>query len=326
MTLRKTKHFPQKRGSAVYAQSRGGLIACEKAWGLNPRVVFSNFGWHSAFLISSISSYFPNLLIVDDDETIQRLLTIAAQDLGWRSLTTGSGIGAIDLIDENTEAVILDDGLPSMNGLQTLIRLREKFPNVAVIILTGHNDAETAVKALRAWADDYLTKSFDLKRLFDWLKKAKMARRVILDPKPQQVSLPVKASAGEMKSSSPQVRQLLGQMRKAALLDSTIMLTGESGTGKTYFAREHSAARKCAGTGNRVRRNPLLDEVDFTRLLTGRSDRQPSNAGGQTLQEIEREAFVSTYLRTGKNKARTAGELGISERSVYNLLGRHGVK
>ncbi|RYF50336.1 MAG: hypothetical protein EOO38_05915, partial [Cytophagaceae bacterium] len=69
---------------------------------------------------------------------------------------------------------------------------------------------------------------------------------------------------------------------------------------------------------------------DFIPLLEGRREggQDPANptGGGLTLQEVERAAFIQTYLRTGKNKARTARELGISERSVYNLLGRHGLK
>ena len=75
---------------------------------------------------------------------------------------------------------------------------------------------------------------------------------------------------------------------------------------------------------------PLLDAADFQPLLEGRRDPAAANGSpagrGLTLQEIERDAFIQTYLRTGKNKAKTARELGISERSVYNLLGRHGLK
>ena len=74
--------------------------------------------------------------------------------------------------------------------------------------------------------------------------------------------------------------------------------------------------------------NPVLDAEDFSRLLLGRRENITSIGGarGLTLQEIERDAFIQTYIRSGKNKAKTARELGISERSVYNLLGRHGLK
>ncbi|RYD43186.1 MAG: hypothetical protein EOP85_10430 [Verrucomicrobiaceae bacterium] len=74
-----------------------------------------------------------------------------------------------------------------------------------------------------------------------------------------------------------------------------------------------------------------LHADDFLPLLEGRREGGQATGdvtagGGLTLQEVERAAFIQTYLRTGKNKARTARELGISERSVYNLLGRHGLK
>ncbi len=449
-------------------------------------------------------AFSPNLLIVDDDETIQRLLVIAAQDLGWRPRATGSGQEALEQLDGGIEAVVLDHGLPGMNGIETLIRIREIYPMLPVIMLTGLNDAETAVQALRAGADDYLTKPFELKRLFDLLKQAKYARRDA--PAPSNPMVGGKAAKAKIQSASPTLRQLLSHLAKAAKLDSTILLTGESGTGKTHFAREihrlsprakeefitvscpalprelleselfgHERGSFTGATSSRAGRfeqaskgtlfldeigdlppelqpkllnvlqdreffrvggskmlqtnarviaatnvdlrsrveqgafredlyyrlniielhipplrermedladltdgilaliakrrgsggwsltagaraallnfdwpgnvrqlenvleratafaeNELLDEEDFSRLLVGRRD-GPATSGvdsshGLTLQEIERNAFTQTYLRSGKNKAKTARELGISERSVYNLLGRHGLK
>ncbi|MES2924320.1 MAG: sigma-54 dependent transcriptional regulator [Verrucomicrobiota bacterium] len=451
--------------------------------------------------LNSASS--PNLLIVDDDETIQRLLVIAAQDLGWRPVAAGSGHEALDMLGGEIEAVILDHGLPGMNGLQTLVRIREKIPNLPVIMLTGLNDAETAVQALRAGADDYLTKPFELKRLFDLLRQAKVARKD--SPAPLPVSGRPSSKAA-LHSANPHLRQLLGHLAKAARLDSTILLTGESGTGKSHFAREihrlspraseefitvscpalprelleselfghergaftgatssragrfeqaskgtlfldeigdlpselqpkllnvlqdreffrvggskmlQTNARVIAATNVNLRgrvedgafredlyyrlniielripalrdrkedipglasgilaqiasrresegwhltpgaagllldfdwpgnvrqlenvleratafaEKPMLDSDDFHPLLEIRRDPSPGSAApparGLTLQEVERDAFIQTYLRTGKNKAKTARELGISERSVYNLLGRHGLK
>jgi DNA-binding NtrC family response regulator len=451
----------------------------------------------------STSHSSPNLLIVDDDETIQRLLVIASQDLGWRPIAAGSGLEAMEILDSAIEAVILDHGLPGMDGIQTLARIREKSPTLPVIMLTGLNDAETAVQALRAGADDYLTKPFELKRLFDLLRQAKMTRKTV--PAPAIVAAK-KSSKRFIQSENPQLRQLLSHLVKAAKLDSTILLTGESGTGKTYFAREihrlstraaeefitvscpalprelleselfghergaftgatssragrfeqaskgslfldeigdlppelqpkllnvlqdreffrvggskmlQTNARVIAATNVNLRsrveegafredlyyrlniielripslrerkedigiltdeilaqialrrgsegwrltsravealrdfdwpgnvrqlenvleratafaEKPLLNADDFFNLLEGRREVSPSagllSGRGLTLQEVERDAFIQTYLRTGKNKAKTARELGISERSVYNLLGRHGLK
>ncbi len=446
----------------------------------------------------------PNLLIVDDDETIQRLLVIAAQDLGWRPIAAGSGLEALEMLTPGIDAIILDHGLPGMNGLQTLIRIRQKFPSLPVIMLTGLNDAETAVQALRAGADDYLTKPFELKRLFDLLRQASAARKAVSASSPTP-SGRIRSTAA-LHSANSHLSQLLGHLAKAARLDSTILLTGESGTGKSHFAREihrlspraaeefitvscpalprelleselfghergaftgatssragrfeqaskgtlfldeigdlppelqpkllnvlqdreffrvggskmlQTNARVIAATNVNLRgrveagafredlyyrlniielhipalrerkedipsltagilaqiasrrgsegwhlapgaadalvdfdwpgnvrqlenvleratafsEKPLLHADDFLHLLEYRRDGASSTGAtssrGLTLQEVERDAFIQTYLHTGKNKAKTARELGISERSVYNLLGRHGLK
>ncbi len=473
-------------------------LASSALW-RNLQIVFAK-----EFIMYSGPVNSPNLLIVDDDETIQRLLVIAAQDLGWRPIAAGSGQEALEMLTPQMEAVILDHGLPGMNGLQTLGRLHERYPELPVIMLTGLNDAETAVQALRAGADDYLTKPFELKRLFDLLRQARQARQTRSEAPPKPVPTIKSTSKAGLSSHNPQLCKLLVHLAKAARLDSTILLTGESGTGKTYFAREihrlsprmaeefitvscpalprelleselfghergaftgatasragrfeqaskgtlfldeigdlpqelqpkllnvlqdreffrvggskmlQTNARVIAATNvnlrNRVQEGsfredlyyrlniielripslrdrrediptltetilaqiarrrgtagwrltqraalalqdfdwpgnvrqlenvleratafaekPSLHADDFLPLLEGRRESlsEGESSRGLTLQEIERDAFIQTYLRTGRNKARTARELGISERSVYNLLGRHGVK
>ena len=443
-----------------------------------------------------------NLLIVDDDETIQRLLVIAAKDHGWRPRTAGSGMAALEALDHDIVAVVLDHGLPDIDGLQTLERLRNARPELPVIMLTGLNDAETAVRALRAGAADYLTKPFELKRLFDLLRQIRLDR-----PEPVVATTVAGggsklAATGGLLSANPRVRELLRRMEKAASLDTTILLTGESGTGKTYFAREiHRLSPRAAedfipvscpalprelleselfghekgsftgatatragrfeqatkGTlfldeigdlpaelqpkllnvlqdreyfrvgGNKILRTnarviaatnvdlhakvaegsfredlyyrlniielpipPLrerkddlpgltaailgriasrrgtaswtlspaacealadyewpgnirqlenvlerataftdrreLGEKDLVPLLESRRDGPAASARVRTLHELERETFLEAYRRTGGNKARTARELGVSERTVYNLLERHGLK
>lgn len=175
-----------------------------------------------------------NLLLVDDDETIRHLLTRAATDYGWEPVSAASGHDALALVHDGIEAVVLDYAMPGMDGQQTLILLRERYPQLPVIMLTGLNDAETAVRMLRAGASEYLTKPFELKRLFDVLAGARRSAKTPTVP-------PLVASSQRavcLESRSPQMLELYRQMERAAALNSAILLNGESGTGKIYFARE----------------------------------------------------------------------------------------
>lgn len=174
-----------------------------------------------------------NLLLVDDDETIRLLLSKAAVDHGWVPLAAASGNEALEIIHDGIEAVVLDFAMPGLDGLQTLTQLRERFPGLPVIMLTGLNDAETAVRALRAGAAEYLTKPFELKRLFELLRDARRQRRSEASSTPASGQRAVC-----LESTSPQMIELHRQMEKAASLNNTILLNGESGTGKIYFARE----------------------------------------------------------------------------------------
>ena len=195
----------------------------------------------------------PNLLIVDDDETIQRLLVIAAKDHGWRPRTAGSGMGAVEALDPGIEAVVLDHGLPDIDGLQTLERLRAARPELPVIMLTGLNDAETAVRALRAGAADYLTKPFELKRLFDLLRQIRLARP---EPVAAVTGGGVKLAPTEgLHSANPRVRELLRRMEKAASLEEAVR-----------------ASARAAKPGDTVLLSPACASLDMFRDYGHRGD------------------------------------------------------
>ena len=184
----------------------------------------------------------PNLLILDDDESLQKLLIIAAKSRGWNPVAAGSGQEGLKLLNGEIKAVILDHGLPDGDGIQALLKLRDKQPEVPVIMLTGLNDAETAVRALKVGADDYLTKPFDLERLFNVVGCAcrirKQASTTHLVDADADAALPKVRERPMGNSRSPRMRELFNHLEKAARLDITVLLTGESGTGKTFIARE----------------------------------------------------------------------------------------
>lgn len=190
----------------------------------------------------SVTETKPNILIVDDDESLRHLLIISAKSRGWHPVAAETGREGLQLLNSAIMAVVLDHGLPDGDGIEVLAQLREKQPDVPVIMLTGLNDAETAVRALKAGADDYLTKPFDLDRLFSTIGEACRVRkqasepRLIVDTGSQNGTSA--STSMSWKSQSPRMRELFLQMEKAARLDITVLLTGESGTGKTFIARE----------------------------------------------------------------------------------------
>ena len=180
----------------------------------------------------------PDLLIIDDDEALRNLLMVAAKGRGWRPVAAGSGDEGCALFSASIKAVVLDHGLPDGTGLEVLERLREMRNEVPVVMLTGFNDAETAVQALRAGAADYLTKPFELERLFGVIHAA--CRRCDDDTRAQAPAIAGVSSEDDWLAhqSSPSMRELRQRISKAAQLDITLLLTGESGTGKTFIARE----------------------------------------------------------------------------------------
>lgn len=143
------------------------------------------------------------------------------------------------MMDSNIKAVVLDHGLPDGDGITAMGEIRAKFPDVPVIMLTGLNDAETAVRALRAGADDYITKPFELERLFTVIHEACRVRKQSGGFNGMTTRGGKRPETdGLRRSRSPKMRELYRHMERAAQLDITVLLTGESGTGKTYIARE----------------------------------------------------------------------------------------
>ena len=187
----------------------------------------------------SASENQPNILLVDDDEAVRNLLMTAAKSRGWQPVAADTGDEGCLLLTSHVKAVVLDHGLPDGDGVQMLDRLRKIRPDVPVIMLTGHNDAETAVRALRAGADDYLTKPFELERLFSVIQEACRLRQQASSAEARDAcSEPLCGVDGLKHARSQSMRELYQRMIKAAQLDITLLLTGESGTGKTLIARE----------------------------------------------------------------------------------------
>ena len=180
----------------------------------------------------------PCILFVDDDAAFSRALGRELQRLKFRVITAASGTEAIAALNEATpDIVLLDLQLPDMSGLEVLAAVRERQPSANVIMLTGHGTIDTAIEAIRLGAFDYLSKPCPLDELQVRLQRA-MERQALQ----QRASLLERGLTPPDVSSafvgdSPEFRRVIELIARVAPTDSTVLITGETGTGKEMVAK-----------------------------------------------------------------------------------------
>jgi DNA-binding NtrC family response regulator len=179
----------------------------------------------------------PNkILIVDDEPFNLDLLEQELADLGYSSERAGDGKQALEKIDKlNPDLVLLDYRMPEMNGIDVLREIRQRKKNLPVIMITAYGTIDVAVEAVKAGADDFVTKPFDSEHLAVVVKKA-LERSELK----QDVEFFADELGGRnqlVAGNSQAMLTLVAAARKAAASKSTVLLLGESGTGKELFAR-----------------------------------------------------------------------------------------
>jgi len=179
-----------------------------------------------------------SLLLVDDDAAFRKVLADALGRLGFSVVTAGSGGEALVAAQERQpEIVLLDLRLPDMTGLDVLKQLREGHPASDVIMLTGHGTIDTAIESIRLGAFDYLPKPCPLDELEVCVQRAlerqALRRRTSLLERGLTPSDPGAAIVG----ASPQFRDALALAERVAPTDSTVLVSGETGTGKEMIAK-----------------------------------------------------------------------------------------
>jgi len=176
-----------------------------------------------------------HILVVDDEESICWGLCRLCADLGHRTSAASSAEEALAIAAQQPpDAVILDVRLPGMDGLEAMQKLREVAGLVPVIIITAHGNLDTAVRAIRDGAFEYLVKPFDLDQASNVVRRAlALPPREALPPGPQDLpSLP-----DELLGKSPAMQEVFKRIALVAPTDVPVLITGESGTGKELVAR-----------------------------------------------------------------------------------------
>src|SRR5947209_13782880 len=180
------------------------------------------------------------VMVVDDDAVLRKLLSDQIARMGFDSAPAASGEEALGALSKNDfDVVLLDIRMPGLSGLDALREIRKIEDAPEVIMLTADTSLGTGLEAMRLGAYDYLTKPATLDEIETVVRKADEKRRLVR----QNASLKdaVRQPSDEAQSSlvfrSKAMEDLVALAETAARADSTVIITGESGTGKDVLAR-----------------------------------------------------------------------------------------
>ena len=215
------------------------------------------------------------ILIIDDELDICRMLTALVKDLGHDAIfatTLKDGLKAAQ--SGPFDLVFLDVRMPDGSGLDILSEIRETPSNPEVIIMTGYGDPDGAELSIKNGAWDYIQKPTSPIKISLSLQKVLQYRKERADAKPPQV-----LDFGEIIGSSPPIKACLQRLAQAAESDTTVLITGETGTGKELFARAIHKNSPRAGKSFVVVDCTTLTETLIENILFGHEKGAFTGAG-----------------------------------------------
>jgi DNA-binding NtrC family response regulator len=178
------------------------------------------------------------ILIVDDERLVRWSLSERLRANGMQAVEAGTTAEALDQAAKGVDAVILDYKLPDGDGLAVLRRLRHADPDLPVVMLTAHTDVGIIVDAMKAGASDYVTKPFDVNDVALRVERAIDATGSYRELRRLRADLARPFSFDSMIGESPVMQQVKALASKVAQSPaSTVLITGESGTGKDLLAK-----------------------------------------------------------------------------------------
>ncbi len=177
----------------------------------------------------------PKIFVVDDEESILESLRGILQDEGYLVHTATSGEQALEeILKDPPDLVLLDVWLPGMDGLAVLGEIKKAFSGLPVIIISGHGNVESAVRATKMGAFDYVEKPLSLERIVVSVQNALEFSRLQEENRLWQQKANRRA---QLTGKSPAVESLRSEICRAAPTNATVLISGENGTGKEVVAR-----------------------------------------------------------------------------------------
>jgi DNA-binding NtrC family response regulator len=183
------------------------------------------------------------ILVVDDTTLVREHLRVILEADGYEVETVGEGRSALTALRERLfHLVITDLRMPDMSGIELLTTVRaEKLP-VGVIVLTAHGDTQVALEAMKAGADDFVTKPVEPDHLRILVQRILERRRLIDELEQLRKQMRASYSFHNIVSKSPRMRKTFDLIEQVGPLGSTVLISGETGTGKELIAQAIHAA------------------------------------------------------------------------------------
>jgi DNA-binding NtrC family response regulator len=177
------------------------------------------------------------ILVADDEKNIREGLREALALDGYEVATAADGREALDAVTRgDIDLLITDLKMPRLSGEELLKSVAAQFPTMPVIILTGHGTIESAVQAMHDGAYDFLTKPVNLDRLSLLVKRALASRELALQNRAMQEELERRSGFASIIGRSAEMKQVFEMVRQVAPSRSSVLITGESGSGKEMIA------------------------------------------------------------------------------------------
>jgi two-component system nitrogen regulation response regulator NtrX len=237
-----------------------------------------------------------SILIVDDESGVRTSLSGILSDEGYRVETAETGEDCLTRLENGRfDLVLLDVWLPGIDGLETLSRIREIDAGLSVVMISGHGSIETAVKAVRLGALDFVEKPLSLEKTLVVVRNALRQRRLEREVRSLRREV---AQKWLMVGESRVMRSLRAEIMRAAPSHGRVLIFGENGTGKELVARNiHLQSRRASGPFIEVNCAAIPEELIESELF------------GHT-----RGAFTGAHLsRKGKFEQADGGTLFLDE-------------
>ena len=183
--------------------------------------------------------------IVDDDQSIRFVLekALLREQLPTRSFTNARDVlNALEDADNGPQVLVSDIRMPGGSGLELLDKVKARFPGLPVIIMTAYSDLDSAVSAFQGGAFEYLPKPFDVS------KAVELIRRALEESQREEVAEVLTADTPEMLGQAPAMQDVFRAIGRLSQSNVTVMITGESGSGKELVARAlHKHSLRASG-------------------------------------------------------------------------------